>query len=46
VSLALIISHLENKNEEEKSQAKQTRAQENTNDPLKSLNALELILGL
>jgi hypothetical protein len=42
VSLALITSHLENKNEEEESQAKQTRAQENTNDPLSSLNALEL----
>jgi hypothetical protein len=37
---------LGNKNEEGRKPTKQTRAQENTNDPISSLNALELILRL
>jgi hypothetical protein len=37
---------LGNKNEEGRKPTKQTRTQENTSDPLSSLNALELILRL
>jgi hypothetical protein len=46
VSLALITSHLENKNEEEESQPSKQEHKKNTNDPLISLNVLELILRL